>query len=160
MSPLERLAAEVRGLGGLLAAAVRPTPGASADGTLGALAAAGPRAAGHDEDYALLVEAIREGWLQHYGDGRVVRPGDPDLALLAGDRLYALGLARLADLGALEAVAELADVISLTAQAVAEDDAARAEAIWAAGARAVGTGSTPEHEAAKAAWRGDGGTTH
>jgi len=37
--------------------------------------------------------------------------------LLAGDHLYALGLARLAALGDLDAVAELADVISLSAQA-------------------------------------------
>ena len=44
----------------------------------------------------LLVEAIREGYLQHYASGRVVQPEDPDLALLAGDRLYALGLERLA----------------------------------------------------------------
>ena len=69
---------------------------------------------------ALLVEAIREGYLLHYAAGRVVRPEDPDLSLLAGDRLYALGLARLAELGDLEAVGELADVISLAAQAHAE----------------------------------------
>ena len=70
-----------------------------------------------------------------------MRPEDPDLALLAGDRLYALGLARLAELGDLDAVAELADVISLAAQAHAEGDAERAEAMWAAGAAAVGHGS-------------------
>ena len=45
------------------------------------------------------------------------RVEDPDLALLLGDQLYALGLSRLAELGDLEAVAELADVISLLAQA-------------------------------------------
>ena len=86
--------------------------------------------------------------------GRVVRPEDPDLSLLAGDRLYALGLARLAELGDLEAVAELADVISLAAQAHAEGDADRAAAIWEAGVRAVGDGPRPDHEATKAAWRG------
>ena len=91
----------------------------------GAAAASGPRAAGHEDDYELLVEAIVEGYLQHYGDGRVMRPDDPDLALLAGDRLYALGLARLAELGDLDAVAELADVISLAAQAHAEGDPER-----------------------------------
>ena len=78
----------------------------------GAVAAAGA-VAGRDEDYALLVEAIREGYLLHYASGRVVRPEDPDLSLLAGDRLYALGLERLAELGDLDAVGELADVISL-----------------------------------------------
>jgi hypothetical protein len=153
---LDRLAAALRTDGGLMAEAVADA--GSADGTLGAAAAAGPRAAGREEDYALLVEAIVEGYLQHYGTGRVMRPADPDLALLAGDRLYALGLARLAELGDIDAVAELADVISLAAQAHAEGDAERAAAIWAAGAAAVGHGSGPELEAAKAAARaGDAG---
>ena len=76
----------------------------------------------------------------HYATGRVVRPEDPDLSLLAGDRLYALGLARLAELGDLAAVDELADVISLAAQAHAEGDPARAAAVWEAGARVVGDG--------------------
>ncbi len=153
---LDRLADALRTDGGLMAQAVadaRP-----ADGTLGAAAAAGPRAAGREDDYALLVEAIVEGYLQHYGTGRVMRPEDPDLALLAGDRLYALGLARLAELGDLDAVAQLADVISLAAQAHAEGDAERAEAVWAAGVAAVAHGSGPELEAAKAAARaGDTG---
>jgi hypothetical protein len=148
---LERLAREVRARGGLLAGAVSP---ASADGSYGALAAAGRRAAGREDDYALLVEAIHEGYLLHYAAGRVVRPEDPDLSLLAGDRLYALGLARLAELGDLDAVAELADVISLAAQAHAEGDAARAAAVWESGVRAVGDGPPPGHEGTKAAWRG------
>ena len=150
MDPLAELAAAVRASGGLMAEAVSEP---SADGSLGAVAAAGPRADGRETDYALLVEAIVEGYLQHYGTGRVVRPEDPDLALLAGDRLYALGLARLAELGDLAAVAELADVISLAAQAHAEGDPERARAIWQAGAAAVGHGSDPEHAAAKAAAR-------
>ncbi len=147
---LDRLASEVRERGGLLAAAVSP---ASSDGAYGALAAAGRRAAGHEDDYALLIEAIHEGYLLHYAMGRIVRPEDPDLSLLAGDRLYALGLARLAELGDLDAVAELADVISLAAQAHAEGDAERAAAAWDAGVRVVGHGAPPGHEAAKAAWR-------
>jgi hypothetical protein len=151
MKALDRLATELRTGGGLMAAAVADT--APSDGTLGAAAAAGPRAAGHEDDYELLVEAIVEGYLQHYGIGRVMRPDDPDLALLAGDRLYALGLARLAELGDLAAVAELADVISLAAQAHAEGDAERAAAVWTAGVAAVGHGPGPELEAAKAAAR-------
>jgi hypothetical protein len=151
VSTLARLAGEVRERGGLLAHAVAP---ASSGGTYGAVAAAGRRAAGREDDYALLVEAIHEGYLLHYGAGRVVRPEDPDLSLLAGDRLYALGLARLAELGDLAAVGELADVISLAAQAHAEGDAERAAAVWEAGVRAVGDGPGPDHEAAKAAWRG------
>jgi hypothetical protein len=151
VSALERLAREVRDGGGLLSDAVSA---AASDGAYGGLAAAGPRAAGHEDEYALLVEAIHEGYLLHYGSGRVVRPDDPDLSLLAGDRLYALGLARLAALGDLDAVTELADVISLAAQAHAEGDPRRAAAVWAAGVRAVGDGPAAEHEAAKAAWRG------
>ena len=147
-APLERLAEEVRGDGGLLAGAVMP------DGSDARFTVAGARTAGHEDEYALLVEAIHEGYLLHYAAGRVVRSEDPDLALLAGDRLYALGLARLAELGDLEAVAELADVISLAAQAHAEDEPERAVAVWEAGARAVADGAPPGHEAAKAAWRG------
>jgi hypothetical protein len=147
----ERLARLLREDGGLIAGALADA--APSDGTHGAAAAAGPRAAGREEDYALLVEAIYEGYLQHYGSGRVVRPDDPDLALLAGDRLFALGLARLAEIGDLPAIAELADVISLSAQAHAEGDAARAEATWAAGVAAVGHGGGPELESAKASAR-------
>jgi hypothetical protein len=151
---LDRLAAEVRARGGLLArAAVSP---AASDGSYGVVAAAGRRAAGREDDYALLVEAIHEGYLLHYASGRVVRPEDPDLSLLAGDRLYALGLARLAELGDLAAVAELADVISLAAQAHAEGDPERAAAIWEAGVHVVADGPPADHEAAKDAWRGTG----
>ena len=63
-----------------------------------------------------LIESIREGYLLHYGEPRVVVGADADLALLAGDYLYALGLERLAALGDLEAVRELSDLISLSAQ--------------------------------------------
>ena len=70
---------------------------------LGLLAAAGPRTAVAPGEYALVVEAVREGYLLHYGRrDRVVRGADADLALLAGDYLYALGLERLAALGDLE----------------------------------------------------------
>ena len=125
---------------------------ADADAGTGApqLAAAGPRAAGRERDYELLLEMILEGSLLHYGTPRLVRGADPDLALLLGDQLYALGLARLAGLGDLDAVAELADLISLLAQAQAASDRRLAEAIWQAGAAAIGWGTGPEHEAAKA----------
>jgi hypothetical protein len=146
-----QLARLLRRDGGLLAAVV--ADGDSEDGARGATAAAGPRAAGREDDYALLIEAIYEGYLQHYGDGRVIRADDPDLALLAGDRLFALGLARLAEIGDLEAVTELADVISLTAQAHAEDDAERARAVWTAGLAAVAHGGDPALERAKEAAR-------
>jgi hypothetical protein len=124
---VRELADILRAEGGLLAETVvdddAPTPHGDA---------AGPR-------LALIVEAIREGYLQHYGEGRIVRPEDPDLALLAGDRLYALGLARLAELGDLAAVTRLADLISASAQAHAEGDPARADAVWTRTATGLGS---------------------
>jgi hypothetical protein len=114
------------------------------------LAASGPRAAGHPDEYELLLEMIIEGAHLHYGPQRVVRTDDPDLALLLGDQLYALGLARLADLGDLDAVNELADMISLVAQAQAAGNRALAGAAWEAGAAAVGWGPGPRHHGAKA----------
>jgi hypothetical protein len=112
-------------------------------------AASGPRVAAWREDYELLVEAIYEGYLLHYHSPRVVRAPEADLALLAGDRLYALGLARLVALGDVYAVAELADVITLSALAHGAGSRELADAVWAAGARAVGWGSSAEHERAK-----------
>ena len=164
MDPLGELAALVAAEGGLLAEALRPAEagGVAAEPPALALArraAAGTRARGREEDYALAVAAIREGYELHYaGAGTVLHPGDPDLALLAGDRLYALGLARLAELEDVEAVQELADVIALGAAAHAEGDPARAEAAWAAGALAVGHGPPAGHREAKDAARaGDPG---
>jgi hypothetical protein len=122
--------------GGLLAEAL--TGVREGDERLSALVSSGPRTSEAPEEYALLVEAIREGDLLHYGTGRVVDPADPDLALLAGDRLYAIGLDRLAALGDVEAVAALADVISRVAQAHADSEPARAESAWEAGVQAVG----------------------
>lgn len=153
MTSLERLAHELRAERSLLAETL--VPGAPED-PFGASAEAGPRAAEAAEEYALVLAAVREGYLLHYGEGRVVRPGDPDLALLGGDRLYALGLARLAALGDLAAVSELADLISLCAQAHAEADprdpgaaSELADAAWEAAAVAIGHGATPAHAHAK-----------
>lgn len=125
-------------------------PGADVGAGAPQLAARGPRAAGREREYELLLEMILEGSLLHYGAPRLVCCADPDLALLLGDQLYALGLARLAELGDLEAVSELADLISLLAQARASSNAVLADAIWQAGAAAIGWGATPEHAAAKA----------
>ena len=149
---IHRLAAEVRALGGLIAAAVPAPLDLPADLQPGPaqIAAAGPRVAGQREDYELLVEAIQEGYRLHYGEPLVVRDADPDLALLAGDRLYALGLDRLTELGDLPAVRELADVIALCAQAHAAGVPDLADAVWEAGAVAVGWGSSRDHELAKA----------
>ena len=141
----------LRAEGGLLAQALGPVPGE--DGALGASATAGPRSAGHEADVAFVIEAIREGELLHYGAPRLFAAIEPDLALLAGDRLYALGLARLARMGDVDAVSELADVIALCAQAHAEERPELADAVWQAGVAAVGWGGSDVLEAAKAAAR-------
>lgn len=82
------------------------------------------------DEYALVVEAVREGYLLHYAEPRLLRGHDPDLALLAGDYLYALGLERLAALGDTDSVALLADLISGCARLHAEDRADEAAGLW------------------------------
>jgi len=104
----------------------------------GLLAASGPRSAAAPGEYALVVEAVREGYLLHYDEPRLLRGHDDDLALLAGDYLYALGIERLAALGDAEATALLAELIGRCAQLHAEDRAAEEAALWRASALAIG----------------------
>jgi hypothetical protein len=113
------------------------------------LAAAGPRTRSREREYELLFEMILEGYRLHYDEPVVVRSQDADLKLLLGDQLYALGLSRLAQLGDLEAVGELADVISLAAQAHTAADPDLARTVWEAGAVSVGWGATEAHRRAK-----------
>jgi hypothetical protein len=105
---------------------------------LGALAARGPRAAAAPAEYALVVEAVREGYLLHFGESRLLAGHDSDLALLAGDYLYALGLDRLASLGDTVAVGVLADLISRCAQLHAEGRAEGVPQLWQDAAREIG----------------------
>jgi hypothetical protein len=151
-SSLQRLRALLYEEGGLMRSLLADgVPDGSGElGGPAQVAASGPRVDGRGADYELLVEAIYEGYLLHYHSPRVVRPPEDDLGLLAGDRLYALGLARLVVLGDVEAVAELADVITLTALAHGSGNPELADAVWAAGACAVGWGASPLHEHAKA----------
>jgi len=107
---------------------------AAARPRLGVLAAAGPRAAAAPGEYAFVVEAVREGYLLHYGEPRLLAGHDPDLGLLAGDYLYALGLDRLALLGDTEAVEVLSELIGSCAQLHAEGRAAEVEPLWTAAA--------------------------
>jgi hypothetical protein len=148
---LTRLAALVRDDGGLLAAALRPSPEGPAPH--GDAVARGPLAADHAADLPLVVEAVREGYLLHYGAPRLMSREDDDLALLAGDRLYALGLERLAAAGDLAAVTALSDLIALSAQAQAAGDEPLADAVWAAGCAELGWGRTSDLDAAKEAAR-------
>ena len=97
---------------------------------LGELAAAGPGAAAAPAEYALVVEAVREGYLLHYEQPRLLAGHDPDLALLAGDYLYALGLDRLAALEDTRAVAILSDLISSCARLQAERTTDPIPGLW------------------------------
>lgn len=76
----------------------------------------GEAAFGPAGEHALVIEAVREGYLLHYGEPRILAGHDDDLALLAGDYLYALGLDRLAAMGDTKAVLVLADLISTCAR--------------------------------------------
>jgi hypothetical protein len=92
-----------------------------------------------EERYALGLETIYEGYLVHYGQPRLFAPVDADTALLLGDYLYAHGLVRIAEVGGVEAVADLAELISLCAQLRA-DSAPGDGAAWAASAALLGAG--------------------
>jgi hypothetical protein len=107
-----------------------------------ALAEPGPeRFAEVDGVRGFVLEAVYEGYLMHYGRPRAFGGMEPDLRLLAGDALYALGLSRLAETGDLEAVAVLSDLISGSAQAQAEGRPEDADALWESSAAALGDGS-------------------
>jgi hypothetical protein len=99
-----------------------------------------------DERYALGLETIYEGYLVHYGRPRLFRPQDDELALLLGDYLYAHGLVRIADLGEVEAIRELAELISHCAFLRAEGRGGDGDA-WADAASRLGG---DKNEAARA----------
>jgi hypothetical protein len=90
-----------------------------------------------DRTRAFVLEAVHEGYLLHYREPRAFEGMDDDLRLLAGDALYALGLSRLAETGDVEAVAELADLISLCARLEAEGRHELSDELWDASAAAL-----------------------
>lgn len=89
-------------------------------------------------DRAFVVESVREGYLLHYAESRLLAGHDPDLALLAGDYLYALGIERLAALGDTDAVLVLADLISTSAQLHVEGREQEVASRWREAVVAVG----------------------
>jgi len=105
-----------------------------------------------EERHALGLETIYEGYLVHYGRPRLFEPTDEDTALLLGDYLYAHGLVRIAEVGTVEAVADLAELISMCSQLRA-DSAPGDGVAWAASAALLGAG---ELDAARAALRDEG----
>ncbi len=108
-----------------------------------------------DPPYALGLETIYEGYLVHYGRPRLFEPADDDSALVLGDYLYAQGLARIAALGEVGAVGDLAELISLCAQGRAERRDGDGSA-WAATAALIGRDELAD---ARAALRDDGDAT-
>lgn len=105
------------------------------------ITASGPTAVLHsqvDEQMEVGVEAIREGHLLHWGEGRLVTTTDRDLALLAGDRLYALGLERVAATQNEDAIIELSRLIKASATAMAERAEAVSEQAWTATCARIG----------------------
>ncbi len=92
-----------------------------------------------EPQFALGVETIYEGYLLHFGRPRLFAPADDDTALLLGDYLYAHGLVRIAATGSVEAVNDLAELISLCSQGQA-DGIEGDWAAWAATASSLGAG--------------------
>jgi len=92
-----------------------------------------------DDRYALGLETIYEGYLVHYGTSRLFDAQDPDVALLLGDYLYAHGLVRIAELGDVEAIRELAELIARCAHLRAEEAPGDGE-LWAETADRLGGG--------------------
>ena len=97
-----------------------------------------PAASELPPEYADVFEAVREGYLLHYGEPRLLAGNDEDLALLAGDYLYALGIERLAALGDTDAVLALADLIAASAQLHTQGRAEELAGRWRAAERAIG----------------------
>jgi hypothetical protein len=86
-------------------------------------------------------EIVREGYLMHYGEPRWYEIEEADLALLAGDRMYAAGLAALADAGDTVAVGILAALIAGCAEAHAVGEEQRAAELWRSSLAMLAPGS-------------------
>lgn len=93
-----------------------------------------------DARFALGVETIYEGYLMHFGRPRLFDRADRDTALLLGDYLFAHGLVRIAATGSVDAVGDLAELISLCAQARADGLPGDA-AVWTATCALLGEGA-------------------
>ena len=103
-------------------------------------------------DFWLGLETIYEGYLLHYGAGRLFAPADRDTAVLLGDYLYAHGLVRIASLGDVTVVGDLSELISLCAQVRAREQTAAGldGPAWAATSATLGNGNGSLEEARRA----------
>lgn len=125
---------------------LRPRSGGPAgEPVFGPLVVAGPSNDRDPARYALVVESIREGYLCHYETSRLLEEPDPDLALLAGDLFYAIGLSELAVVGDLESTEILSDLIRVAADLRAADEHDRAERLWLVQIMAMACGKMPDH---------------
>jgi hypothetical protein len=109
-----------------------------------------------EDRFALGLETIYEGYLVHYGTSRLFAPVDEDAALLLCDYLYAHGLVRIAACGEVDAVADLAELISLSSQLRAEGTDGDGS-LWAATAALLGAGRELDTPRAALRLRGDAG---
>jgi hypothetical protein len=132
MSALAEIHAELKQDDRLLAEALLTRPEASAAGPTDELQSE------IDPQLRVGVEAIREGHLLHWATGRVLNTPDLDLALLAGDRLYALGLERVAATGSRSEIASLSRLIKDSATAMAGSNVALAEELWISTCASIG----------------------
>jgi hypothetical protein len=107
----DTIAVEAGRESGLWTAALRPEAEQDRQPVFSALA---------EERYALGIETIYEGYLLHYGRPRLFTPKDNDTALLLGDYLYAHGLVRIEQVGTVDAVNDLAELIAMCAYLRAE----------------------------------------
>jgi len=90
-----------------------------------------------------VLDAVREGYLLHYGEPRLLAGHDEDLAVLAGDYLYALGIERLAASGDCAAVLELAELIGACAQRHVEGREDEVPGLWRSAAVAIRDDTAP-----------------
>jgi hypothetical protein len=88
-----------------------------------------------------VLDSVREGYLLHYGEPRLLAGHDEDLAVLAGDYLYAIGIERLAAAGDCEAILRLAELIGACAQRHVEGREGEVPRLWDEAAAAIGDGS-------------------
>lgn len=130
MDPFETIAEGARQESPLWAAALLPRRARQAVRVFSSLG---------EQRFAAGLESIYEGYLLHYGRPRLFAAPDHDIAILLGDYLYAHGLVRIASLGEVDVVTDLAELLSLCAQLQAEARGGDGAA-WAATVALLGRG--------------------